>query len=63
MTRLSKYDGLNQRMRGRLPDYLRTRRAREESYQDIADQLWVGYGVRVTDQTVKNWCEEKETAE
>lgn len=53
----SQYDLANTIMGGRLRGYLINSRKRELSYRNIALALRE-YGIEVTDETVRRWCQE-----
>lgn len=54
----SKFEQINDRMRGQFPRWLRIRRADQGlSHEDIARSLYDLYGVRVTSEAVRSWCD------
>lgn len=55
----SIYNRLNKRLNGQLPAYLASRLERQRSYQDIAYDILLDYGERVTAETVRLWCRTK----
>ncbi len=61
MARMSKYDALNSRMRGRLPHYLNARSAQGKTPTDISVDILLGYETRVTAETIRAWLRDAET--
>ena len=47
---------------GRLAAWLAQSRADGDSFQTIANRLFVEHGIRVSDETIRRWCSEQSKA-